>query len=310
MATENREIKSGVFADLFCDDEIVGKRNFLSLYNAIHGTDLKPEDTVLENKRIPGSLYKTFYNDISMLVDGRLIVLIEHQSTPNANMPLRLLEYYVHLLYGMIPAKARYKEKLFKIPTPEFYVFYNGTRRQDSEAEMKLSDAFLVRQEKPACEVLVKFVNIRGKEAANLPIVKKCDTLRQYNEFMEIVLRHQAEASNAPEGIRLGCYEKAIREAISRGILTDYLERKGTEVMNMFIGEYDYDLDMEVKAEEAREEGFANGLAEGERKKAEEDARNLYANGVSVETIAKSLRLSEEQVMEIVSSVQPEDSLA
>ena len=28
---ENREIKSGVFADLFGDDEKVGKKNFLSL---------------------------------------------------------------------------------------------------------------------------------------------------------------------------------------------------------------------------------------------------------------------------------------
>ena len=36
----------------------------------------------------------------------------------------------------------------------------------------------------------------------------------------------------------------------------------------MFIGEYDYDLDMQVKAEEAREEGLAKGLDEGMQKKA------------------------------------------
>ena len=39
----------------------------------------------------------------------------------------------------------------------------------------------------------------------------------------------------------------------------------------MFIGEYDYDLDMQVKAEEAHEEG----LAEGSRMKAMEDALML-----------------------------------
>ena len=113
---ENREIKSGVFADLFGDDEKVGKKNFLSLYNAIHDTNLKFEDTVIEQKKIPQAVYKTFYNDVSMLINGRLIVLIEHQSTPNKNMPLRCLEYYVHLLYGIVPAKARYKESLYKIP--------------------------------------------------------------------------------------------------------------------------------------------------------------------------------------------------
>ena len=113
MAKENREIKSGVFADLFGDDEKDGKRNFLSLYNALHGTDLKLENTVIEAKKIPQAVIKTFYNDVSMLINGKLIVLVEHQSTPNQNMPLRFLEYYVHLLYGIIPAKAHYREKLF-----------------------------------------------------------------------------------------------------------------------------------------------------------------------------------------------------
>ena len=73
---------------------------------------------------------------------------------------------------------------------------------------------------------------------------------------MEIVFRHQAELKEQPTNEEMqGCYEKAINEAISKGILADYLSRKGTEVKNMFIGEYDYDLDMQVKAEEAREEG-------------------------------------------------------
>ena len=99
MAKENREIKSSVFVDLFADDEKDGEKNFLSLYNAIHGTDLKLEEITLEHKKIPQSIYKPFDNDISMLINGRLIVLIEHQSTPNNNMPLRFLEYYVHLIY-------------------------------------------------------------------------------------------------------------------------------------------------------------------------------------------------------------------
>lgn len=51
MIQENREIKSSVFADLFGDDELDGKRNFLSLYNAIHGTNLKLEETTIEYKK-------------------------------------------------------------------------------------------------------------------------------------------------------------------------------------------------------------------------------------------------------------------
>lgn len=253
---QNREIRSGVFADLFGDDEKDGKKNFLALYNAIHDTNLKLEEIEIEQKKIPQAIIKSFYNDVSMLVDGKLIVLIEHQSTPNKNMPLRCLEYYVHLLYGIVPAKARYKENLYKIPAPEFYVFYNGKKYAEIECVMKLSDAFKEEQNDPMCEVKVFFKNIRGKKGENLPVVQKCDILKQYCEFMDIVFKYQTEIMEQPTSEETHrCYENAIREAISKNILSDYLTRKGTEVINMFIGEYDYDLDMQVKAEEAREEG-------------------------------------------------------
>ena len=67
---------------------------------------------------------------------------------------------------------------------------------------------------------------------------------------------NQAELKETPtKDEQKTCYEKAIREAISKGILVDYLTRKGTAVINMFTDEYDYELDMQVKAEEAYEKG-------------------------------------------------------
>ena len=51
-----------------------------------------------------------------------------------------------------------------------------------------------------------------------------------------------------------------------------------------------YDLDA------GREEGIAIGA----QQKAVEDARSFYANGVSIEVIAKSLKMNVEQVKEIV----------
>ena len=303
MATENREIKSSVFADLFGDDELDGKKNFLSLYNAIHDTDLKLENTQIIQKKIPQSVYKTFNNDVSMIINGRLIVLIEHQSTPNQNMPLRFLEYYVHILYGIIPADVRYREAIFKIPTPEFYVFYNGkSNPKEKEYIMKLSDAFLEPQKEPLCELKVKFISITKEMWQNLPVVQKCDILKQYCEFMDIVMKYLAEMQEHPTiEERQGAYEKAIRNAISKGILTDYLTRKGTEVMNMFIDEYNYDLDMKVKAEEAEK----RGIEKGAQQKAIEAARSFYANGASIELIANSLNMTNEQVLEIVKTKVP-----
>ncbi len=45
-------------------------------------------------------------------------------------------------------------------------------------------------------------------------------------------------------------YRHAIAECIENNILADYLRKKGSEVRNMLIAEYDYDLDMEVQREE------------------------------------------------------------
>ena len=53
---------------------------------------------------------------------------------------------------------------------------------------------------------------------------------------------------------------------------------------------HDFDIQMAAKQEGAAE-------------KAVEAAKNLYANGVSIELIAKSLNMTEEQIKEIVSEV-------
>ena len=56
---------------------------------------------------------------------------------------------------------------------------------------------------------------------------------------------------------------------------------------------------MDLKREKARKfrEGKAEGLLEGAQQKAIEDAKSFYANGASIELIAKSLGMSEEKVL-------------
>ena len=65
-------------------------------------------------------------------------------------------------------------------------------------------------------------------------------------------------------------YKKAIKECIEKGILADYLMRKGSEVVNMLLDEYDYETDIEVQREEAREEGRKLGREEGRMQGREE----------------------------------------
>ena len=79
MSTANRKYKDSVFVDLFSEDE-KAKENFLSLYNALHNTNLQLSCPV-ENIRLDNTLYMNIINDVSCLVDNKIIVLTEHQST-------------------------------------------------------------------------------------------------------------------------------------------------------------------------------------------------------------------------------------
>ena len=96
MSAPNRKYKDSVFVDLFSEDE-KAKENFLSLYNALHGTKLTAVGK-LKNIRLEQVLYMAFYNDVSYLVDNRIIVLAEHQSTINPNMPRQGMYFRVHSL--------------------------------------------------------------------------------------------------------------------------------------------------------------------------------------------------------------------
>ena len=53
---------------------------------------------------------------------------------------------------------------------------------------------------------------------------------------------------------------------MERGILADYLRRKGSEVMNMLIAEYSYEKDIQVKQEEAFQIGERIGETRGEKR--------------------------------------------
>ena len=265
----NRQYRDSVFVDLFCDD-IHGRENFLSLYNAIHDTDLTLDDVEVEPMRLEKVLYHKFYNDVSMRVGNRIIVLCEHQSTVNYNMPLRCLIYVARLYEKMTDPKMRFARLQQQIAFPEFYVFYNGSEQIADEMTLKLSDAFDVKggglsqfgidESDLPLELKVKVYNINS--AAVIEKLAKCETLRQYTQFISLVQKHRQSGDEE-------YLKQAIREAIKSGVLAEYLNRKATEVENMIFAEYDYDTDIAVQKEEAmqkgREEGHKEGWLEGSR---------------------------------------------
>ena len=247
MEKENREHKDSVFVDLFYQDE-TAKKNLLSLYNALHDTNYEDE-TIIRKVKIDDVLYKNFKNDISCEVNGLVLVFGEHQSTINRNMPLRCLMYVGRAYEQLVDSKARYRTTLVKIPTPEFYVFYNGEKEQPLEQVLTLSDAFMNPAGENSVELKVKVININSDKAHE--VLDKCGILKEYSQFISTVRKYWDEE---------GAIKKAIKECIEKGILADYLKRKGSEVENMLIAEYSYEEDMQVKLQEGIWQGRREGI--------------------------------------------------
>ena len=252
MTKYNRRYKDSVFVDFFGEDKNA-KANFLSLYNALHGTCLDAT-TELEPLRLEQVMYMAFCNDVACLVDGKIIVLAEHQSTVNANMPLRFLQYAARLYERIQNPRDRYLRRLKKIPTPEFYVFYNGEEDYPESTTLRLSDAFITAPEKPSLELVVSMTNINYNKGSR--ILHMCKPLKEYTLFIEAVRKHtKLDSENG--------FRNAIKECIQNDILREYLLRKSKEVMNMLIAEYDYDVDIAVQREEEREIALKEGEAKG-----------------------------------------------
>jgi len=277
MAQANRQHSDSMFRTLFHDKEKV-----LELYNAINHTDLD-EGTKVELNTLEKVFYLTNRNDLSFVVDDKLVVVLEHQKSPNKNMPLRIL-IYIALLYNiMIPNKEMHKKKLLKIPTPEFYVLYCGKQHQPAEEILKLSDAFIeeVVGDFPL-EVVVKVININHHVAHD--ILKRSTYLNEYSYFMHLVSQYESEGKPLKEAI-----DMAIEVSNQRGILSEFLQKHGSEVFSML--EWRLEDALEARWEEGIEEGIEKGIEKGRKESIIELACKFLNMGLSAEYIAEGTGL-------------------
>lgn len=63
-------------------------------------TQVAPED--IHFTTLEGVLFVAIKNDMAFTVKNKVLVISEHQSTINKNMPLRSIIYYMHILKRMI----------------------------------------------------------------------------------------------------------------------------------------------------------------------------------------------------------------
>ncbi|MGP1439824.1 MAG: Rpn family recombination-promoting nuclease/putative transposase [Treponema sp.] len=215
----NREYRDSVFVNLLTSDI----KNLLSLCKALDKTITTDE---IELIKLENTLYQGIKNDVSCKIGNRLIFLVEHQSTINENMPLRFLEYIARIYLEILDVRERYAKFLVEIPTPEFYVLYNGDEYYPSEQELRLSNAFSQKGSKPQLELIVKVININFEE--NTELLKNCDILKEYAEFIYQVKINKIKYGKAG-------YDKAIRYCIKNNILKDYITSHAKEIWVGFL---------------------------------------------------------------------------
>jgi predicted transposase/invertase (TIGR01784 family) len=286
----NREFKNSVFTLLFNEEEAI--RDISGAVAAMLGKEISP-DTLIKKTTLQNVLSSGKLNDLSFVLDDKLIVLIEHQSTINKNMPLRMLHYISEIYNRLYDKKDLYKKKKIVIPKPVFIVLYNGEEDVKDFEEYLLSDLFKefdISKEPLFLELRVLVYNINKGHCVE--IVKQSPLLCDYIAFVEEVREIGKEEGMTHEL----AMENAIENCLEKGILTNFLTHHKTEVMKMLVTEWDYDLDMAVAKEEAHEDGREEG-------REEERAiliKSFYENGMTVAQIAKGANLSETVVKQIL----------
>lgn len=288
-ATTNREYKNTVFIDLF-----TSWTSPISLYNAISSSNVA-DDAEIKQLQISNALYTSLKCDLAFTIENELIVIIEHQSTINMNMPTRLLLYIAMLYLNILDEQTRYARTLRQIPTPRFFVLYNGDEKLPEKTELRLSDAFKLKERgMPQLELIVPVININYGQ--NKEIMKRCKTLNGYSYLIDRIKKYRVVDIEHQ-------FELAIQDCIQHGMLDDYLINQQKRVKNMLQTEYRFETELAVRGAEEREAGILLGMQKGMQQGRIEGilttaARMKKAN-FDVPTIIEMTGLSAEQVAKL-----------
>ncbi|MCL2100101.1 MAG: hypothetical protein FWH22_00105 [Fibromonadales bacterium] len=273
-AKTNRKYKDSVFTKLFSE-----KGKLLELYNAIENTNYG-EDTEIQIATLENVLFMGQANDIAFVVDGKLVVLIEHQSTINYNMPLRMLIYMSKTYEKLTNPDDLYLKKRMTIPKPEFIVLYNGDEDMPDEQILKLSDMypFPCDDYPNTLNLSVKVININ--KGRNEELASRSETLNGYEYFVYLVKEYSKTLD------RNSAIERAIDDCIRQDVLKRFLELHSYEVRNMLLTEWNMKDALRVEREEALKEGVGIGRVGGL-----EEAFTLWESGMSLPEAKQKLGL-------------------
>ena len=281
-----RNYKDTVFVTVFRE-----KKCLLELYNAIFDTNYNA-NTPIDIVTIKDVLFRTLKNDVAFTLGEHFIILVEHQSTLSDNLPLRDLLYISTLFKRMTDSKRLYRKKALMIPRPHFIVLYNGTADTPEYQELRLSDLYLGKLqdgEEDALQLIVRVYNINSSK--NSKLLKKCETLKQYSLFVELMRKYQkADQLTNEKMVEIMDYCR------QNDILTDFFNQYGTELIEMLFKELTREEDLEISRLDGYDAGEKAGFTKGEQKAAVEIARSMKKEKIAADMISRITGLTMAEV--------------
>lgn len=281
FSAANFQYRDSVFRDFFNEPT-----RLLSLCNALLDSNYS-DQAEIEINTLETNFFSALKNDISCRLRDQFLILVEHQSSINNNMPFRCLSYVTELFNNLVDDKNRlYRKEVFRLPSPKFFVFYDGTAPEPVQRTMRLSDAF--NDENPSLELVVMSFNINA--GLNQPLLQKCRELNDYSTLIGKV--KQGLAAGLP---RRASIINAVNWCIDNGVMSDYLSTKRNEVFTMLDWQWNLDDAKAAWQDEAREEG----IVKGEMQRAEKIAINLIRMGLPIQTICDATDLPLHRIREL-----------
>ena len=272
-----RKAKDSVFLDLFQN-----KSYLLKLYRTLHPEDTTATEDSLTDVTITNVLTDNLYNDLGFIVNNKLLILVEAQSTWTVNILVRILLYLAQSYHEYFQRTCQdyYKSRKVKMPKPELYVIFTGNKGRKPD-KISFSKEFF---EGADIDIEVKAKVIYESDTD--------DIINQYIIFCK-VFNEQTK--------KHGMTQKAVRETIrickDRNVLKEYLLEREKEVVTIMMSLFD---DEQIMKSFIRSERY-----EAAQENARETAKKLIKKGkMTLDEIADCVPLlSLDELKEIEAEV-------
>jgi len=224
-----RAAKNSIFLDLFSIPEYL-----LQLVQTLHPemTDLKESD--IKILTLQNVFTIRLYNDLGILVKNKLIILVEAQSTWTINILIRILLYLAETYHDYIHDEKinLYEGSKAKIPEPEFYVIYTGSKKVKDFISLR-EDIF--ENPNAKLDLIARVIHAENKN----------DIAGQY-----IIFCHVFDQQREIYGLTKKAIEKTIEICQNLDVLKKYLESRKKEVINIMFILFDQEYNTELYARE------------------------------------------------------------